>query len=364
MPEGKKNVKIVLRLLLAVAALITAWLLLAPTRVMPVSWNAPPAPSLRNGPYAVNDRLKDIERIARVGAIGPETVAIDTSGRIYTGFLDGRVASFAADGSDYHLIVNTGGRPLGVAVHPDGSLIVADAFKGLLRVQMNGSVEVLSTTADGLPFAFTDYVALDHDGHFAYFSDASSKWHFGQDQLAMIEHGGDGRLLRYDFATHQTQVLLKDLQFANGVALDPDENFVLVNETGAYRITRYWLKGDKAGSHDLFVDNLPGFPDNLTCNGRDRFWVAIPVPRDPLLDSISAQPFLRTVVARIVAVLPLPMPHHGMALGFDLQGKLVANLHYAGPGAYSRITHVVEDGQWLYFGSLTEDSIGRMRNSP
>ena len=36
------------------------------------------------------------------------------------------------------------------------------------------------------------------------------------------------------------------LQFANGVVLSPDESYLLVAETGAYRITRLWLGGARA----------------------------------------------------------------------------------------------------------------------
>jgi sugar lactone lactonase YvrE len=106
----------------------------------------------------------------------------------------------------------------------------------------------------------------------------------------VIEHGGDGRLLRHDFSNGHTDVLLDQLQFANGVALGPNEEYVLVNETGAYRISRYWLKGDKAGVHDLFIDNLPGLPDNLSFNAQDRFWVALYSPRNPLLDGFAGYP--------------------------------------------------------------------------
>lgn len=107
------------------------------------------------------------------------------------------------------------------------------------------SCTVSSTSANGVPFGFTDDVAVDASGRYAYFSDASSRWGYGQDGEAVIEHGGDGRLLRYDFSTGNTEVLLDQLQFANGVALGPDERYVLVNETGAYRISRYWLKGER-----------------------------------------------------------------------------------------------------------------------
>jgi hypothetical protein len=135
---------------------------------------------------------------------------------------------------------------------------------------------------------------------------------------------------------------------------------MLVNETGAYRITRLWLKGEKAGKYDVFVDNLPCFPDNLTFNGKDRFWAACPAPRDPLIDRYADNPFVRTMMARAVAHVKLPLPQHSMALAFDLQGHLVENLQYEGADAYTEITHVAETDQWIYFGSLVENSIGRI----
>lgn len=77
----------------------------------------------------------------------------------------------------------------------------------------------LTTEANGLAFGFTDDVVIDKSGHYAYFSDASSRWGYGHDGEAIIEHGGDGRLLRYDFQTGKTSLLLDKLEFANGVTL-------------------------------------------------------------------------------------------------------------------------------------------------
>ncbi len=183
-----------------------------------------------------------------------------------------------------------------LARHPNGMLVVADAVKGLLSLDAQGRVIPLTTEANGVPFGFTDDVAVDKSGHYAYFSDASSRWGYGHDGEAIIEHGADGRLLRYDFQTGKTSVLLDKLQFANGVTLGPDEAYVLVNETGAYRISRYWLSGPKAGTHDVFIDNLPGLPDNLSFNGTNRFWVALYAPRNALLDGTAEHPFVRKMI--------------------------------------------------------------------
>ena len=246
--------------------------------------------------------------------------------------------------------VNTGGRPLGLARHPDGRLIIADAIKGLLALDSQGQLQTLSTEAKGLKFGFTDDVAVDAAGRYAYFSDATSRWGYGHDGEAVIEHGADGRLLRYDFQSGTTEVLLDRLEFANGIALGPDEAYVLVNETGAYRISRYWLKGDKAGSHDLFIDNLPGLPDNLSFNGAGRFWVALYAPRNPLLDATAPYPFVRKMLVRAMTVLPKPVEKRGFVLGLDTQGRVIANLQDGSSGNYSPITTVREYGDALYLG--------------
>lgn len=357
--------RILLLPLLGFLGAVLAFLLFSPTRVEPVAWEPRPAPATDAGPYARNELLKGIERIARGTGKGPEAIAFDAQGRVYAGFEDGRVARFEADGSGYTLLANTGGRPLGVFVHPDGSVIVCDAKKGLLKVSEGGQVAVLATSAVGVALGLANDLAVTADGSKVYFTDTSTKFAYPHTTGDIIEHGGYGRLLAFDFAAGKTQVLLRNLQFANGVALGPDEAFVLVNETGSYRIVRYWLKGEKAGTSDTFADNLPGFPDNITFNGRDRFWVALYAPRTPVADKLAPYPFLRKMVARALRYLPEPVKAQAFALAFDPEGKLVANLRYDGSDAYFPVTSVREHpGGSLYFGSLRQDSIGRMKLPP
>ena len=344
---------------LLLIVIISAFLLLMPTKVRPVAWTPPPAPSLTAGVYAENQRLKDVERVGAANIDGPEALLLEGDALI-TGLHDGRVIRTSLDGKVTQVLADTGGRPLGLARHPSGLLVIADATKGLLSLDAQGRLVALTTTANGVPLGFTDDVAIDKPGHFAYFSDATSRFGYGKDGEAIIEHGGDGRLLRYDFQTGKTSVLLDRLEFANGVALGPDDAFVLVNETGAYRISRYWLTGPKAGTHDLFIDNLPGLPDNLSFNGRERFWVALYAPRNALLDATAEHPFIRKMITRAMTVLPKPVEKRAFALGLDMDGKLIANLQDSSSGNYSPITTVREYGDWLYFGSLKARNMVRL----
>lgn len=158
-------------LLLIIA--LGAFLLLMPTKVQPVAWNPEPAPSLSSGPYADNQRLKGVVRVGAADIDGPEALLLENNALI-TGLHDGRVIRTSLDGQDTRMLTDTGGRPLGLARHPNGLLVIADAVKGLLSLDAQGRLVALTTSADGVPLGFTDDVVIDKPGHYAYFSDASA----------------------------------------------------------------------------------------------------------------------------------------------------------------------------------------------
>jgi sugar lactone lactonase YvrE len=192
---------------------------------------------------------------------GPESVAIDPDGRLYTGLQDGRVVRMRADGTGVETFAHTGGRPLGMKFDAGGNLIVADAFRGLLSVSPEGRVTVLADGVNGERMLFPNDIAIAADG-VVWFSDASRRFDQHHWMLDFLEGRATGRLLRHDPRTDRVDVVLDRLMFANGVALGPGDEYVLVNETLAARIARYWLKGPRAGQSDIFASALPGYPDN------------------------------------------------------------------------------------------------------
>jgi len=344
--------------LIAFAAIaLLAYLAFWPVPIAPFAWDAPPAPALE-GRYAANDRLAAIRRVGVGAGIGPEDVEIDAAGNVFVGYEDGRIVRFAPDGAMLSTLADTGGRPLGMKLDADGRLVVCDGHKGLLRISMDGAVEVLATGAEGVPFGFTNDLDIAPDGTI-YFSDASSK--FGPAMKArddILEHGGHGRLLRHDPASGATTVLLDGLQFANGVALAPDGRSVLVAQTGRYDVLRYWLEGDKSGTHEVFIENLPGIPDGLSSNGRDTYWLALFTVRNPALDGLSGWPRLRKTVYRLPEFIQPQPKRHAFVLGLSLDGEVVHNLQYAGRDSFAPITSATEAHGKLYLGSLTQDAFG------
>ena len=132
-------------------------------------------------------------------------------------------------------------------------------------------------------------------------------------------------------------------------------------ETGSYRVLRYWLHGPEAGSSEVFVDNLPGFPDNISFNGRDRFWLALFAPRNAVVDALGPYPLLRGALLRLPeAVKPAPAPH-AHVVGLSLNGEVVASLQDDAPDAYAPITAAEEREGRLILGSLEHPGIGQIR---
>lgn len=348
--------------LAAAVAILVLYLLLWPVPISPLAWIPPTAPPL-TGAYQQNILLSGVERLELVPpgtGFAPEDVALDAQNRIYAGLADGRIIRLQADGTSPQVFSNTLGRPLGLAFDPNGNLIVTDAIKGLLSIAPDSLVSVLATGADGVPFGCPNDLDVAADGTI-YFTDASAKFPLSNFTADLLEHRGNGRFLAYDPKTKTTRTLLSDLGFANGVAVSPDQSFVLVVETGAYRVHRVWLGGSKSGQAEIFIDNLPGFPDGISSNGRDKFWLALVTPRDEVFDKLLPHPFLRKVVMRLPKLLQPAPKRYGFVLGLDLNGRVIDNLQNGSPDCYAQIANAVEHQGSLYFGSIGEGTVGRYR---
>jgi len=104
---------------------------------------------------------------------------------------------------------------------------------------------------------------------------------------------------------------LQDLYFANSEALSQQEDFVLINEIYHYRIVQYWRKGPTAGTHEIFIDNLPGFPDNISNNHKGTFWPALFTVRNEIVDILHTSPFLKKIqLSKLPKIFwPKPKPY-------------------------------------------------------
>lgn len=341
-----------------------------------------PAPS-----HVMDNLIRDTEsklqkaEIWRGPFLGPESFVFDSQGRgPYTGVSDGTVIRYDGPELGWSTFAYTSknrseicapknppapnlafehicGRPLGLRFNKKtGDLWIADAYLGILKVgPEGGQAESVVAEIDGVPMKFCNDLDFDEDG-VLYFTDSSTKWHRRQFFIASFEGDDTGRFVKYDPATKQTTVLINNLRVSNGLAISKDGTFIVICDTRNGRLVRFWLKGEKAGTHETFVI-LPGWPDNVRRNENGDFWVALHAVRYAPDTYLGTLPWLRYLLGR----LPIPQRYlyrlavgkpHAMIIRYGPDGSVKEVLEDQ-TGQVVRLPSEVEehDGK-LYIGSV------------
>uniref|UniRef100_A0A1A8KF69 Strictosidine synthase conserved region domain-containing protein n=1 Tax=Nothobranchius kuhntae TaxID=321403 RepID=A0A1A8KF69_NOTKU len=347
--------------LLAVA-LAVYWL---PSPINPKPHNLKGPPPALVGLLAVNTQLQRGRRLFAGKLHGPESFTADDNGNVYTGTVDGKLWRIGPDDSltlvthmgqnlpecgsstDYELVC---GRPHGVRLDRHGQLIVANSYFGLYRVdpRTGEKTRLVANTegARGVPFAFLNGLEISSQAGIIYFTDSSSRWGRRHVRLEVLELNNLGRLLSYDPRTRVVTVLLESLYMPNGIALSPDESFLLLAETSIARILRYWLKGPKAGTKEVILDNMIGYPDNIRLSDHGTFLVGITTPRfqkllPPFLDMLAPYPKVKSFLVKVMPLswFNLMLPYYGLVLELGPNGEIVRTLH----DPEGRLTWAVSD---------------------
>jgi sugar lactone lactonase YvrE len=305
--------------------------------------------------------------VVPVPAYGCEDVVVGThgpdEGAVFTGTVDGSLWRIGPDGRVRHL-GHTGGRPLGIEIEPDGRLLVCDARSGLLRVDpATARVETVTAAVDGMPMMFCNNAAIGADGT-VWFSDSSTRFGIDRWKDEMVQNTRTGRLLRLA-PDGEVTTAVDGLSFANGVALSRDGSFVAVAETGARTVARHWLAGDRAGTQDHLVTDLPGYPDNIARGSDGLIWVTIASPRDSLVDWLQHAPeWLQRSVTKVPERLQPGMRDTIHVQAYDDTGRLVHDCDLPVPAtgpSYSMVTGVREHDGTVWLGSLEQPAIASFR---
>ena len=369
--------------LVAVAAYLAFW----PVVIEPAAWS-PQANVGYTGAHVVNDKLAGLKQIAlQAGQEGPEFL-LPHAGHLYTGLANGDVLRMQPDGQGQTLVANTGGRPLGLDVDEQGRLLVADAMKGLVRITGQGpqaKVEAVLTTVphggSGDPIRYADAVKVGPGG-VIWLTDASTRFGardnggtFEASVLDILEHSCTGRLIALTPAG-QARVVMDGLCFPNGIAFSADGKAMFLSETGTYRVLKVDLSRLDAGAGagtaavsaeaalaqgaaKVILDNLPGYPDNLSRGADGRLWTGLTKPRSPVIDFAGPYPFIRSLTLCLPRALwPVPKPY-GHLIAFDESGKVLDDLQDP-TGSYPETTAAVEMDGKLFVQSLHAHSVGWM----
>lgn len=292
---------------------------------------------------------------------GTEDVVVHADGTVFTGTADGTIHALTPTNGAIRTVARTGGRPLGLELLGDDRLLVCDAVRGLLAVGIgDGAVDVLAADIDGVPMRFLNNATVLADSTI-FFTDSSAVHPLVDWKGEVVEDTSSGRLLRRA-PDGSVSVVLEGVRFANGVTAAADASYVVVAELNARRLLRHWLSGERAGETETFVEDLPGYPDNIALGSDGLIWVAIASPRDPLVELLHRRGphWLKRLAWRLPERLQPRVKRTARVQAYDGDGRLAGD-HDLDASGFHMVTGVREHDGTVWLGSLVEPRIACFR---
>lgn len=218
-----------------------------------------------------NPRINDWTRANKGDALIPSFIegpAFDRDGNLYVADIPfGRIFRVSPDGQ-WTQIAEYDGWPNGLAIRPDGVILIADYKNGLMQLDpARGEVGPLYTNVRSESFKGVNDLVIARNGD-VYFTD--------QGQTGMQDPSGrvyrlcsDGRLER----------LLDCCPSPNGIALSVDETYLFIALTRACQIWRMPInRNGVTGKCNVFVHTPGGQigPDGLAVDRTDGLAIANP----------------------------------------------------------------------------------------
>jgi ribose transport system permease protein len=363
--------------LVAAVAIDVRWLknrhkVLSKVYVSPTYAALPVAPATEgDSPYALNNRLRPVERIGLGEIDGPEDVILDEDDNIYAGNRTGDIIRFfAPDYRRHEVYAHVGGRPLGLALARDGALLCCIGGMGLYRVARDRTIEKLTdetnrswlSVIDDSRLRLADDLDIAPDGR-VFFSEATVRYEMHEWPVDCLESRGNGRIICFDPNTGVTRTVLKNLVFPNGICMAHDGQSFFFAETWGCRVSRYYFDGPKKGKVEPVIPDLPGYPDNINRASDGTYWLAIVGMRTPSLDLALKMPGFRKRMARRIAPDEWLYANinTGCVVRFDDTGKIIETLWDFGGENHPMITSMREHKGHLYIGGISNNRIGRLK---
>jgi sugar lactone lactonase YvrE len=354
---------------LALLLLLSASLILINgCAIHPEVWEPPTKPEFK-GKLSLNEKLADVSSIDLGDWNGPEEFAFDTAGYMYCGvhkgakdFSQGAILKISPEGIVEEFL-KTDSWVTGMQFDTQGNLIALMNGVGLISIDHEKKIEVLvKIDAEERPILMGSGLTIAQDGKI-YFANLSSETTSSAKYInkLFLELKPTGGVYCYDPQTKLTQTISNGNYFANGLELSEDESFFLVSETSKYRILKYWLKGEKAGTSEVFLDNLAGFPNNISRRDNGNFWVGFTTKRNDQLDDIHPKKGMKKFVYGLPSFVQPKAEKFGMILEISEEAKIIQALFDTSGESVMEAGAVKEFENNLYIGGDIVSSIAKYK---
>lgn len=345
---------------LTIVLLSTLVMLLHSCAIHPTSWQPP-----LKSEVITNEKLQSTEKIDLDGWYGAEDIVFDKAGNLYCGvhvgeqdFSDGKILKISPSGV-IEIFYDAGSWVAGLHFDGDSNLIALSHREGLISISPEKEVKVLAQTDEnGRPFLIPNGLEIATDGSI-YFSNSSheSAYNIKYGRKLILELKPNGGLHRYNPKSGTVTTLIDGTYFGNGVVLSQNEDYLLITETTQYRILRYWLKGEKTGETEVWIDNLPGFPNGISRREDGSYWLGFTTKRNDALDNIHPKPGMKRFVYALPGFMQPKQEKYGMVLNISDDGAILSTLFDTSGEVVPEAGAVKEHGGHLFLGGDTVSEI-------
>lgn len=368
--------------LLVAVAIDVRWLknrmkVLSLIYVSPIYFKLPPRPSTAEGagtPYALNDKLGNVELIGLGEIDGCEDPILDIHDNLFFGNRQGDIIRyFGPDYKKFEIYAHIGGAPLGMAFDKQGHLTTCVAGMGLYQVHKD-TREVIKLTdetnrswfsiIDDSRIRYADDLDIAPDGRI-FFSEGTIRFDTDEWMVDALEGRGNGRIICYDPRNKSTRTVITNIRFPNGVCVAHDGKSVFYATTWGCSVERYWLEGPKAGKVETLISDLPGYADNINRSSDGNYWLAMVGMRTPAFDLALRKPSFRgRMVGRVARDEWLfPQMNVGNVVKFTEAGEIVDCLWDKRGVNHPMLTSCNEHKGYLYLGGIYNNRVGKYKIS-
>ena len=218
----------------------------------------------------------DTVEIFGTGVLEAEGVVIDKDGNAWGGGRNGKVYKVSPDGKVHEVAqLPPGSIPNGVTLDRAGNFVYCDlGKKAMMRLSPDGQVSMIADRVGTLALSLPNFASYDAEGNL-YVSNSSTQ-DISQVLVELEKPAPNGALVRIR-PDGRGEIVAEGIYFANGTAIDPNEDAVYVLESSRNDCLRIQIKKDGTfGKPEIYSKDFPALPDGMAFDVDRNLYVTLP----------------------------------------------------------------------------------------
>ncbi len=218
----------------------------------------------------------DTVEIFGTGVLEAEGVVIDKDGNAWGGGRNGKVYKVSPDGKVHEVAqLPPGSIPNGVTLDRAGNFVYCDlGKKAMMCLSPDGKVSMIADRVGTLALSLPNFASYDAEGNL-YVSNSSTQ-DISQVLVELEKPAPNGALVRIR-PDGRGEIVAEGIYFANGTAIDPNEDAVYVLESSRNDCLRIQIKKDGTfGKPEIYSKDFPALPDGIAFDVDRNLYVTLP----------------------------------------------------------------------------------------